>query len=737
MHNQVTAFDADTPQAPLWQRILAPSIQLPAKDIGKKNYLDIEWEVGIVSTPVIDTDRSAIYLVTTSRKGNSIIHQSWKLDLVTGNDISRPITIAGKLENAHFDSSKQLQRSALLLSQNKIYAAFASYGDHKPYYGWVFSFDADTLNQNTLFCSSPNPRKKKDGGQAGIWMSGQGPAADDDGNLYLMTGNGNFDTDPNKRKRNMNFGDCVLKLSPHLKFLDFFSPHNNDYLNSIDLDLGSGGVLAIPGTHMIVGGGKEAWLYLMDMNQLGGFNPNATNAENVLDRVRAGAGHIHGSPVFWNGPNGPRIYVWPEDDECRAFEISGTSFVDPSVQTHVGIIRGMPGGILTISANVSTDGIVWANHPWNENLNQKIGEGVLRAFDAWSLKQTWMSRENLVRDDFGNFAKFCPPTVAQGKVYMATMGGLSHHAFFTETAFGGPAMVNRNDDDLVLGYSDTHRPSTLNVISSTDGRNWFSKVTIPNETTRSPLALAFDQSELPNGRSFIAWTGTNKKLNVISTPDAGLQNWGNKHTLNERSDHGPALQIFNGRLFIAWTGTDEHLNVMSSADWGATWQNKRTLPEKSHTEPAFTIFNGKLILMWSGTDSDLIHPDQRHHLNFIESSNGGLNWGHKVTIGDRSDYHPAMAVGVDNVPYFCWTGLDKEKTINLLHSEDGTIKAFNANPNYKRTFRNRSANGPCLCEFKGKVFIGWTGPDKQVNVAQLSRGAVAVYGLLRKDGPGG
>jgi hypothetical protein len=96
-----------------------------------------------------------------------------------------------------------------------------------------------------------------------------------------------------------------------------------------------------------------------------------------------------------------------------------------------------------------------------------------------------------------------------------------------------------------------------------------------------------------------------------------------------------------------------------------------------------------------------------------------------------------MAVGVDNVPYFCWTGLDKEKTINLLHSEDGTIKAFNANPNYKRTFRNRSANGPCLCEFKGKVFIGWTGPDKQVNVAQLSRGAVAVYGLLRKDGPGG
>jgi hypothetical protein len=495
----------------------------------------------------------------------------------------------------------------------------------------------------------------------------------------------------------------------------------------------------------------------MDMNSLGGFN---SLADNVLDTVSAvsakhgdGWHHIHGSPVFWNGPDGPHIYVWPEDDQCNAFKFLGNSLDHTPISSNVtdpdnfpGGSDGMPGGILTISANGSTDGILWANHPWSENLNQKIGEGVLRAFDArpmrkhsageslFLLQPIWSSRDNFARDDFGNFAKFCPPTVAQGRVYIATMGGFSHHVPFSETAVGGPAMINRNDDDLVLGYSDTHQPSRLNLISSTDGRYWpsSSKVTIPSETTRSPLALAFDESEPPNGRSFIAWTGANHRLNVMSTTDPGLQNWANKHTLNERSNHGPALAMFNGRLFTAWTGTDDHLNVISSSNLGATWQNKRTLPEKSHTEPALTVFNGKLILMWSGTDTGIFSAG--HHLNFLESSDG-LTWGHKVTIDDRSQYHPAMAVHAGNTLYFCWTGDDKDKTINLLHPKEVTKNAFNANPTDKRVFQHYSANGPCLCEFKGKMFIAWTGrADNELNVGRLSHGAVAVYGLLRAQG---
>jgi hypothetical protein len=729
MHNQVSAFDADAPQAPLWQRTLVPSIKLPDSQIANPNYRDIEWEVGIVSTPVIDTNRKAIYVVTTSKKprGRSVIHQLWKLGLTTGKPLTSPRTINGRSVRATFHSNKQIQRSALLLSKNKIYVAFASYGDiRKPYHGWVFSFDADRLSPLAKFCSSPRPAA--DQGEAGIWMAGQGPAADENGNLYLMTGNGDFDP------RAGNFGDSVLKLDTNLNRAGFFSPKNNAQLDAIDEDLGSSGVLAIPGTHMIVGGGKQALLYLMDMNNLGGFD---SHADHVLDIVPAsitdGNHHIHGSPVFWNSPDGARIYVWPENDQCKAFQFLGNKFNHkPVAETSVmdpnnfpGGTAGMPGGFLTISARGRTDGILWATHPWAENLNQRIGEGVLRAFEARSLTEIWNSRKNRARDDFGNFAKFCPPTVAKGKVYVATMGGLSHKVTLGETALGGPAMINRNGHDLVLGWSGTDNPSHLNVILSGDGLNWGSKATIAHEATRNALALTFNASEPPKGRSFIAWTGTDHRLNVISTQDEGLHNWGNKHTLNEESNHGPALQMYNGRLFIAWTGTDDRLNVMSSTDLGATWQNKRTLGETSHTEPALGIFNGRLILMWSGTDSN-------HHLNFIESSNGGLTWGHKVTIPDTSDYHSAIAVGVDHVPYFCWAGVGNEQ-INLLHSENGKTNGFKASPNYKRTFRDTAANGPCVCEFKGKMFIGWTGTDSShhVNVAQLSRGAVAVYGLMR------
>jgi len=731
MHNQVTAFDADVPQAPLWQRRLAQSIQLPDPQIGNAGYRDIEWEVGILSTPVIDTDRHAIYLVTTSKQwgDGSIIHELRMLDLSTGNELRSPTTISGSAGRAVFVSHKQIQRSALLLSQNKVYVAFASYGDiQRPYHGWVFSFDANTLAPLHTFCSSPQPAG--DQGEGGIWMAGQGPATDDFGNVYLMTGNGDFNPAAG------NLGDCAIKLDPNLNRLDFFSPHNNVELDSKDKDLGSAGILAIPGTNMIIGGGKEAFLYLMDISHLGGFDPST---DHVLDKIPVsvtdGNHHIHGSPVFWNGPDGPRIYVWPENDQCKAFELIGDKLNhNPVAKSSVtapdnvpGGAPGMPGGFLSISANGGQDGILWATHPWAEDLNQQIGEGVLRAFDARTLMQTWKSRDNRARDDFGNFAKFCPPTVAHSKVYVATMGGLSHKVTLRETALGGPAMIDRNDQDLVLGWSGTDDPSHLNVIFSGDGIKWGNKVTIPNETTPNALALAFDGFAPPNGRTFIAWTGTDSahSLNVMSTEDATLDSWSNKHTLNERSNHGPALQMLNGRLFFAWTGTDDRLNVMSSSDLGATWQNKRTLNETSPTEPTLAIFNGKLILLWNGTDSP-------SHLNFIDSVDGGLAWGNKVTIGDTSDHHPAMAVGHDHVPYFCWAGSGNE-LLNLLHSETGNTNGFQVSPNYKRIFRDTAVNGPCLCEFKGEMFIGWTGTDgdHHVNVAQLRRGAIAVYGHLR------
>ena len=731
MHNMIYAFDADAPPGtpPLWQRHLAPSIPLPDGDIGPPGYDDIEWEVGILSTPVIDTDRGAAWLVTTSRDAQSqqVIHQLWTLDLATGASRRDPVQIAAAVGNVAFVSHRQLQRSALLLSQNKIYVAFASYGDATPYAGWLLSYDADTLAHLATFCVTP---RSPQGGEGGIWQSGQGPCADESGNLYVLTGNGDFDDEAG------NYGDCAVSLDANLKVRSFFSPHDNAALNSADLDLGSGGLLAIPDTNMVVGGGKEGRLYLMDMNNLGGFDPAADHVLQAFAATTAdGAHHIHGTPVFWAGPQEQRIFVWPENDQMKAFRfVNGRFDPNPAAQTAItdpdgapGGTTGMPGGFLTLSANGRENGIAWANHPWRQNLNQMIGEGVLRGFDATTLEQKYSSRINPARDDFGNFAKFCPPTVANGRVYMATMGGLQRKTTLPEGALGSPVLANQNDQRLVLAWSGTDNPSHLNVIVSDDGITWGGKVTIPNETTPNAPALAFDGA---TGRTFIGWTGTDGGLNVMNSADPALSSWSGKTTLAESSGQGPALAFGNGRLFLAWTGTSNHLNVISSADGGATWSGKQTLNETSPAAPSLTFQGGVLYLLWIGTGGT-------NTLNVIESHDMGASFGNKVTLSETSGDRPALAFGVDGLPRLGWTGLGNG-LLNELISETDTTSGFTATPAYKRVFYDTGANGPCLCRFKGRIYAGWTGtdPDRQVNVAELSRGAVAVYGRLPPGGGG-
>jgi hypothetical protein len=559
-----------------------------------------------------------------------------------------------------------------VLANNTVYVAFASYGDRTPYHGWVFRFDVNTLAQHAgAFITTPGAPD----GEGGIWMSGEGLAVDGAGNLYFTTGNGSFDG-------RTDFGDCFVKLTPDLRVASWFAPFNNADLNKADMDLGSGGVLLIPGTDLVLGGGKEGKFYLLDQRNLGGFHPGNDNQIPQSFYVNRNH-HIHGTPTVWRGPMGTWVYVWPEVDFLRAYAFSGNRFpangagqVVPAKMGTTGETPGMPGGFLTLSANGATagTGIVWANHPWAEDLNQKIGEGVLRAYDASTLEEKWNSRTDRARDDFGNFSKFCPPTVTNGKVYLPTMGGLHRKVtIWTDTAREGPTLANLNDNLLVLGWTGTDDPGHLNVRWTNDGINWNGKATDWNNASDHALALA---SGL--GRLFMAWTGTDERLNVHGSTD--LVHWLNKSTLNETSNHGPALSFGNGRLFMAWTGTDGHLNVISSAD-GVQWSNKVTLGDTSPTAPGLAFFNNTLFLLWCGTDGN-------RSLNVMQSVDG-THWGNKVTFGESSDSAPAMALErLDGaVPFLCW------------------------------------------CEFQNRMYVAWTGTETHLNVAVLSLGGVSAYGL--------
>jgi hypothetical protein len=243
-----------------------------------------------------------------------------------------------------------------------------------------------------------------------------------------------------------SLGDSFVKLAPDLSLADWFSPWNTQILNEADTDLGSGGALVLPSTGPIVGGGKEGKLYVLDPNHLGHFCSTCGNPAGDTQIIQwfqatgvnkgnqsppqpapgsGGLHHIHGSPVFWRMRNGgARIYVWGEADWLRAFRFNGPKF-DPTpvdisdVTTPAG---SMPGGMLTLTANGDQDGtgIIWASHPINLNANQAVVPGMVRAIDAGNLRHELWNSTMRAADDIGLLAKFTSPTVANGKVYIAT-----------------------------------------------------------------------------------------------------------------------------------------------------------------------------------------------------------------------------------------------------------------------------------------------------------------------------
>jgi hypothetical protein len=431
MRNSVYAFESDDPDmtAPLWQVNLGPSIP-----VGEVQWIsDISREVGILSTPVIDLKTQTMYVVSRTKKNQgqddfgSYEQKLHAIDILTGKERpNSPVVITAQVPGSgdgsvggvlDFNPKKHNQRSALALVNGYVVICWASHNDIGPYHGWMMSYDAKTLKQKSVFCTTPN------GGLGGIWMSGSAPAVDEENNLYVMTGNGTFDANTGGN----NYGESILKIKlgddGSLTLKDWFTPHNADQLNAWDADLGSAGVFVVPKTKSVAAGGKESVLYLLDRNKMGNFN--AAGDTQISQRFQAGNGHIHGTPIYWEGPNGPTMYIWSEYDYLKAYRFNGTTFdgADPISKSVARVPDGMPGAFLSLSSNgaKARTGIIWANHPRIGNANNAVVPGILRAYDATDLnKELWNSEMQPARDRINTHAKFTPPTVANGKVYLPT-----------------------------------------------------------------------------------------------------------------------------------------------------------------------------------------------------------------------------------------------------------------------------------------------------------------------------
>jgi hypothetical protein len=481
-HDSLYAFNADT-GVQYWKTSLLPTGESPVQANDPNiDCSNIAPEIGITATPVIDrstgpttaageaiaigdTEPSAsadgnesqapdasgkntpphdlkgrtgtIFLVAFSTNGSGgYFNRLHAIDLSTGQDrtgIGPVIISASTPPNTRpantFNPTKQRGRPGLLLLNGIIYTSWAGYCDTPPYTGWIIAFRESDLSQAGVLNTNPNGSPASsdlpDGSGNGIWQNGTAPAVDSNNNIYVLTGNGPFDTNlTGGFPTNSDFGDSALKLTPGLSVSDYFTPFDEQTAAVTDNDFGSGAAVVLPdittGTihHFLVASGKDSRLYLLDRDNLGKFN---SGGDLIYQELPVGTlpGGTWSSAAYFNGS----VYLGSVGNSIQRFQFD-TDLTKPMLHSvsSTGTQFGYPGATPTISSNGTKNGIVWA---YEEN----NGQAILHAYDATNLQTELFNSGSI-----GGAVTFAVPTVCNGKVFIGTSNSI---AAFAQKNHGG------------------------------------------------------------------------------------------------------------------------------------------------------------------------------------------------------------------------------------------------------------------------------------------------------------
>jgi hypothetical protein len=436
-HDSAYALDADS-GATLWHRTLLKAGETASDDRGCGQ---VSPEIGITSTPAIAIEKGptgaivggAIYAVAMSKDGSGNYHQRLHaLGLAAGKELfGGPVDIQAKFlgsgDNSSggyvvFDPAQYKARAGLLLLNGVVYIGWASHCDFRPYTGWIMGYNSSLLAPRVLNVT-PN------GSEGAIWGSGAGLAADFSGNIYFLDANGSFDTTLNTQGFPVNgdFGNALLKLSTannQLAVADYFAMYNTVSESNVDEDLGSGGALVLPEQtdaagkmwRLVIGAGKDANIYLANRENMGKFNP-ANNSNLYQELSGALGGSVFSMPAYYNGA----VYFGAVGDSIREFQFTHARLSSTSASMTPNQFA-YPGATPSISANGSTNGILWAV--------ENSSTAVLHAYSAANLAQElYNSNQAGTRDHFGAGNKFMTPTIVNGKVYVGTPNGVAAFGF--------------------------------------------------------------------------------------------------------------------------------------------------------------------------------------------------------------------------------------------------------------------------------------------------------------------
>jgi uncharacterized repeat protein (TIGR01451 family) len=481
-HNSVYAFDADT-FTQLLQVSLNGSGETPSDD---RNCGQVTPEIGITATPAIDLTvgpRGTMYVIAMSKDANSGYHQRLHaLDPTTlteqfGGPVEIAATAPGDGAENTFLPAQHVERPALLILNGSVYTAWGSHCDNAPYAGWVLSYNETTLAQTGVLSLEPN------GSDGAIWAAGAGPAADANGNIYLLTANGTFDIKLNSSNfpAKGDFGNAFVKIatsSGGMSVADYFTMTNTVSESIRDVDLGSAGLLLLPQVNnrlgqpvsLVVGAGKDGNIYVVNQNRMGGFNPSMDSIYQFMPQTLPSG--TWSSPAWFNGT----LYYAGVSDSLKAFQFAQGSF---SLASQSSTVFPYPGATPSISANSTSEGIVWAV--------ENSSPAVLHAYDATNLStELYNSNQANSRDQFGDGNKFIVPMIANGKVYVGTTNGVGVFGLLTNSTSPALSIAKAHKGFFVQGQ----RAAVFTIaVSNATGAGPTSGAVTVTETIPSGLTL--------------------------------------------------------------------------------------------------------------------------------------------------------------------------------------------------------------------------------------------------------
>ena len=516
------AFDADghNPSSGyLWRKFLVGSGEtwMTYLDVGKD--LDIEPNIGIISTPAVDRSGGTIYVLTRSKTTTGTIkffQRLHALSIASGTEkLSGPTTIQASVPGLGdggttitFNPLLHNQRAAVLLaptpgvgSGNSIFLTWASHGDHGTYHGWVMAYDAANIaKQNGAWVDTPNGR------EGGIWMAGGGPSSDNNGNIFIAAGNGTFDANNGGK----DYGSSAFRMtvsSTGLALADSFTPADFSSLNAGDQDMGTGAVALLPTQngskpHLAVTTDKSGTIYLINRDHMGGFT---TPSNSSVQSFSGGPYKNRSSFAFFNntmygGFGGGPLQAWSFNPTTQLFNTTPQS----KSPTIYGCNCNGAGSTPSVSANGTSTGIVWAL----DDSGYYHTPAILHAYDATNLaKELYNSTQAAnSRDAPAVAVKFTTPTVVNGRVYVGgrnavTVYGLAIGLPPAAAPTFSPAAGTYSTAQTVAISDSTANPSiyytTNGSPASTGSALYTGPIQVASSETISAVAIAPGFSQSP------------------------------------------------------------------------------------------------------------------------------------------------------------------------------------------------------------------------------------------------